>query len=132
MMAVDNPNVFALAKKLETIPNVLQVRFWAPLKSGWADFAQQGGLLFCCLTDDLINGADRFQLFQAMIPGSVINNEELHQAVVDNLTGVVEHYFQTKEFPHDTNWTDQLMKMTQENVIQPSNPNPPQDPPQNP
>lgn len=132
MMVVDNPNVLVLAKKLEAIPNVLQIRFWVPLKSIWADFAQQGGMLYACIVNDLVNGQDRFLQLQTIIPGSVINNEEFHQAVVDNLTGIIEHYYQTNEFPHDTNWTDQIRNMSQDNVFSTTNPAPPQDPPQNP
>ena len=105
-MIVDNPNILTLAEKLEQIPNVLQVRFWKPLKKAKA--AGPGGMCFVCLTDDLEN-AGEFRHFQMVVPASVINDETLHQEIINGVTLRIEHYFQTKEFVlSNTDWGEKV------------------------
>ena len=139
-MIVDNPNILVLARKLEQIPNVLQVRFWQPLRAGKAKAAGPGGMAFSCFTRE-INPADgspdNFHEFQSIIPASVINNEEYHQTVVDSMTTIIERYFQTGEYPYGTRWEEKGM-VAWEPEFPPTPPedtpteNPPEETPQNP
>jgi hypothetical protein len=129
-MVVDNPNILVLARKLEQVPDVIQVRFWTPLLPGGIRAVGPGGMNFMCVTRDFSNPEEKIHMFQSLIPASVINNEEHHQAVIDNTTSLVEHYFQTGEFPHGTKWSDKALFHT-ENIndfVQ----NPPEEPPLNP
>ena len=134
-MIVDNPNILVLARKLEQIPNVLQVRFFQPLKASKAKAAGPGGMAFLCVTRE-INPADgdpdNYHQFVSMIPASVINNEEYHQTVVDSMTTIIERYFQTGEYPYGTNWSNKSL-VTWEPEDPPSEePPPPEEPSQNP
>lgn len=105
-MVVDNPNILVLARKLEQVPDVIQVRFHSPIFPGGQELIGPGGMVFVCVTRDFSNREFGIHLFQTLIPASVINNEENHQAVVDNITPLIAQYFQTGEFPHGTKWTE--------------------------
>jgi hypothetical protein len=104
-MVVDNPNILVLARKLEQMPHVLQVRFWTPLKPEGKQTAGPGGMIFLCLTRDFTD-PNNVHIFQNIIPAVVINTEEHHQSVVDSVSPIIEHYFQTGEYPHGTNWAE--------------------------
>lgn len=92
-MYVDNPNVITLARKLELIPNVLQVRFFSPLRERIRD--EYGGgpgcMVYQLMLNDLVNEG-QYEAIKSLIPAAVINDESAHAGVVENITGLVEEY----------------------------------------
>lgn len=97
-MYVDNPNILILARKLELIPNVLQVRFYSPLRQYVHDIGGDGCMIFQMIVKDL-TVTDDYSALRSLIPKAVIDDESLHPGVVDNITKMIERYQLTQEMP---------------------------------
>jgi hypothetical protein len=97
-MIYDNLNLLALVKKLELIPGVLQVRFWPPLRQKLKDVAGENSINFVLVVNNVDPNLD-YQFLKAILPAEIINNLDLHDPVVANLTDLVNSYLQTGVVP---------------------------------
>lgn len=98
-MYVDNPNILILARKLEQIPNVLQVRFHAPLRQSVIELAGEGCMIFKMVVRDLAQTNEEYTALQSLVPKVVIDDETCHPGVIDNVTQMIERYQLTQEMP---------------------------------
>lgn len=98
-MYVDNPNILILARKLELIPNVLQVRFFVPLKQAILNIGGEGCMMFQLIVKDLSVQREAYTALSSLIPKIVIDDESVHQGVIENLTEMIEKYQLTQEMP---------------------------------
>jgi hypothetical protein len=142
-MVVDNPNILILARKLETVPHVVQVRFHSPLKSTGKELAGPGGMFFSLMVQCRQRGPENHVMFGSLIPVSVINDETTHQSVVDESTARVSQYVETGMFEPAPMWrfNNQIGKEREQDQLAamgrlpgPSDDNPPpttEEPPQN-
>jgi hypothetical protein len=97
-MIYNNPNLLALASKLELIPGVLQVRFWKPLRQKLKDIAGENSINFVLVTNSFDPNLD-YQFLRTIIPAEIINDLDLHDPAVANLTDLVNDYLQTGIVP---------------------------------
>jgi hypothetical protein len=103
-MVVDNPNILVLARKLETVPHVVQVRFHAPLKTTGKELVGPGGMFFSLMVQCRQRGPENHVLFGSLIPARVIDDETTHQSVIDESVARVSQYVETGIFEPAPMW----------------------------
>jgi hypothetical protein len=103
-MVVDNPNILILARKLETVPHVVQVRFHEPLKITGKELAGPGGMFFQLMVECRQRGPDNYVMFGSLIPARVIDDESIHQSIVDESVARVSRYVETGIFEPTPMW----------------------------
>jgi hypothetical protein len=103
-MFVNNPNILVLAKKFETVPHVVQVRFHNPLKTAGKELVGPGGMFFSLMVECRQRGPENHVMFGSLIPARVIDDEATHQSVVDEATARVARYVEGEAFEPSPMW----------------------------
>lgn len=102
-MYLNSDNALLLAKKLEEIPNVAQVRFNYVLRDNLKDELGANAVNYCCMVESLDQshqdkiGAKVYQKFMIFIAEEQYENTDNHQQIQSVLNERIGHYLRTGE-----------------------------------
>ena len=101
MSYLNSDNALLLAKKLEEIPNVVQVRFNYVLRDDLKENLGANAINFCCLVDSLDQnnsskiGSKVYERFMMVVSEQTYENVENHEQIQSVFNERIGHYYRT-------------------------------------
>ena len=101
MSYLNSDNALLLAKKLEEIPNVSQVRFNYVLRDDLKETAGENAINYVCLVESIDQsnaqkiGAKSYERFMMVVSEHIYENVENHEQIQSVLNERIGHYYRT-------------------------------------